>query len=322
MDEYLSTSVLNKPKRSVIRLEEFLQDYYYHYTQTNLNYYTYVSYKNALTHFQDICGNKPMNAYKLMDMDTYKSHRKIKQNIRETTINIEMRSIKTAFNYAFRRELIPRCPFFGNGMFFSVQSKRRAFNKKELKALFKVTEGEHIGYIIRLAFYTGMRIGEISQLRWSMVDLEEKFISLPEAITKTKNARTIPLSDPAIEALKFFDEILDEKRIRHSWYYSSKTREECHVIQKIRGWGQYIKRSIGDRFRDAKEAAGIKDKMVTFHSLRHSMATESLLGGARIYEVSKVLGHTTVDITSQFYAHTEGKNFYEPVNILADSFKE
>jgi site-specific recombinase XerD len=83
-----------------------------------------------------------------------------------------------------------------------------------------------------------------------------------------------------------------------------------------------MKHSIGDRFRDAKEAAGIKDKMVTFHSLRHSMATESLLGGARIYEVSKVLGHTTVDITSQFYAHTEGKNFYEPVNILADSFKE
>lgn len=50
-----------------------------------------------------------------------------------------------------------------------------------------------------MAYYTGMRGGEILGLLWSMVDLEEGFINLKPENTKTNEGRAIPLNDEMVK---------------------------------------------------------------------------------------------------------------------------
>ena len=50
---------------------------------------------------------------------------------------------------------------------------------------------------VALTLYTGMRRNELFTLEWSDVDLEAGLIYLRAKNTKTKRARTLPLSEDA-----------------------------------------------------------------------------------------------------------------------------
>ena len=65
---------------------------------------------------------------------------------------------------------------------FDAKAHRRAFTDHELTRLFKFTDGKMIGLVIRLAYNTGMRVGELSAIKWKNLDK----IFLPAEITKTK----------------------------------------------------------------------------------------------------------------------------------------
>ena len=45
-----------------------------------------------------------------------------------------------------------------------------------------------------MAFYTGMRTGELRALRWSHIDREKWVIRLPAEITKEAGTKTIPMN--------------------------------------------------------------------------------------------------------------------------------
>lgn len=151
-------SIPTKPKHQTISPEqaanpglfEFLKQDYYPYVDTHCQPTTLVSYKNALSHFLRICRNRKMNQYKRIDLKRYKQYRHNKEGIRKTTINIEIRSIKAAFNLACNYVLIDKTPFKGKDFLFDVKPNRRPFTKKELAKLFEACEGKPIGLVVQL----------------------------------------------------------------------------------------------------------------------------------------------------------------------------
>ncbi|MEX0686495.1 MAG: tyrosine-type recombinase/integrase [Balneolales bacterium] len=89
--------------------------------------------------------------------------------------------------------------------------------------------------------------------------------------------------------------------------YKDLNDNNCFVLQKERGWGYQV-RSIGDVSNKALKKAGLP-KELKFHCLRHSTATHSLENGCHMYDISKILGHSSMAVTSKFYNHTTGLNY-------------
>lgn len=304
-----------EPEDQAILLSDYLEEYYWPRVRSNCAESTLVSYQGALGHFMRIREDQPLDQYSRSDVNKFKLHRFDKEGIRKTTINIELRSIKTAFNWAYKNDLLDKNPYKGLDFLFEVKSKKREFKKSEIERLLKHTQGEMIGLVVRLAYFTGMRIGEMSELTWGDVDLENRRLAIPGEVTKSFEDRMIPLGDKAFNIVNVLNLELKRKMKKHPEYYKNKRKEDCYLLQKQRGHGQYARRSIQQKFRRVMNEAGLP-KELTFHCLRHSFATHILENGGDLYKVSKILGHSTPMVTSMFYDHTEALNFRDTANLI------
>ena len=302
-------------KSKIESLSVFLRNHYYPHVRSNLAESTFISYQNALNHFLRICGSKPIAAYSKSDIQQYKITRYDKEDIKKTTVNIEMRSIKAAFSWAYKNDYLDNHPLKGQDFLFDAKVKREEFKKHQMDKLLKETQGTMIGLVIRLGYSTGMRIGELSQLKWRMVNTEERYIHLPASLTKSSKDRFVPLGSKAFNIIKILESQLRSKRKKHESWYKDTPIEECYVLQKKRGFGRYEVRSIQSMFRTQMNNAGLPKKL-TFHSIRHSFATHTLEKKADIYAVSKVMGHSTPNVTSQFYDHTTALNYRDVMELL------
>lgn len=185
----------------------------------------------------DALNLKPLKAYKRPDLQDYEVQRFEQEQIQKTTINIELRSVKAAFNRAYKNEYIDKFSFRGQEYMFKTKPNRREFKMYELKRLLKHTEGKMIGQVIRLAYYTGMRIGELSELQWQMINFERKFIDLPIQITKGNKPLKIPISRNSYYILKFFEKILQKKQeMNPKWYKSINPLSSAMSFKKNEVW--------------------------------------------------------------------------------------
>lgn len=138
--------------------------------------------------------------------------------------------------------------------------------------------GPHAAGALRLALFTGARSGEISASQWSNVDWGRKLIRLPDS--KTNEARTIHLSDAAVEVLKSLPRV-------GSYIIAGRYKNEPHQ-NLSRAW--IIARAYG----------GLHD--VRLHDLRHSYASLAAGRGVSLQMIGKLLGHK-VHATTMRYAH-------------------
>lgn len=315
MEFFKESGASTRQEVQTYKLSDYLQDYYFPRVRANCEPATLVSYKKSLKYFMRICGDHDLSEYKRFDLETFKMQRFDKENIAKTTINIELRSIKAAFGWAYKNELLDRNPFRGQDFLFDTRPNRRAFSGEEIKALFEQTAGKMIGLVVALTYYTGMRIGEVSGLKWKMIDFENRAIHLTPKITKTSDPRSIPMSKKVFNIMKIYEQLLKKKRRNYPEFYEDRPYSECHVVQKQRGPGRYKRRSIQDVFRKEMNKAGLP-KELKFHCLRHSFATHARAKGGDLGAISKVMGHSTTQVTQAFYDHTEGLDFRWIVDLL------
>ena len=116
--------------------------------------------------------------------------------------------------------------------------------------------------------------------RWRDVDRERSFWRIPK--TKSGRERNVPLSAAAIALLDTVP------RRRHcDWIFANPKTLKPYV-------------SIFSSWDTARTAAGLAE--VRVHDLRHSFASFLVNAGCSLYEVQKILGHSSV-IMTQRYSH-------------------
>lgn len=153
-----------------------------------------------------------------------------------------------------------------------------------------------------LARYTGMRRGNILNLTWSQVDLQQRVINLEH--TKNGQRLTIPLCETSYNVLVG----LKNTKVMHL---------DCPFVFHQNG-KPYSPYQVSMAFIRACVRAGIEN--FRFHDLRHDFASNLVQKGNDLYIVQHLLGHKDGRMT-QRYAHLRIENLREAVETLEKRHK-
>ncbi len=141
-------------------------------------------------------------------------------------------------------------------------------------------------------FYHGCRTLEIAQLEVDMFDFGQNLINLPSRITKTKDARSIPISPQVREQLYRYVNGLTQPYLFPSFHESTKERGVMHVQQM--DWNCFFKKQL--------ERLGIKRKNLTPYSGRHSYGTRQAEEDVHLSKIKGIMGHKRIT-TTEGYIH-------------------
>ena len=140
-------------------------------------------------------------------------------------------------------------------------------------------ESPYVVAAVRLLIFTGARLSEILELQWDHVDIERAMLLLPDSKTGKK---AIYLNAPALEVLTVLP------RLEGNPFVIVGQKDGSHRVNLQKPWRAIRKRAKLDDVR--------------LHDLRHSFASIAAAGGASLFMIGKLLGHTQ-SATTERYAH-------------------
>lgn len=177
-------------------------------------------------------------------------------------------------------------------------NRERFLTKEELERLLPaIREDENTlaANAIMLLLLTGARRNEITQARWEQVDWNQEILLVPRS--KSGKARTISLSDTAIELLKGITPVANNPYIFPSPTTGRPSPSLYFPWNRIR------------------IRAGLVD--LRLHDLRHSFASFLANRDVSLYRIQKALGHSSSRYT-QRYAHLAPKTMKDAAEIVAE----
>lgn len=241
-----------------------------------------------------------------------------KAKYKKSTLNTMLAILKASFSYAVQPcEYLAISPADHVTLpkykdITSDDEEAYIFTPKEIEMIFVRFPVGHQFYIpIRIAYHTGMRLGECLAVEWKDINLKDKTIAVKHSLkdkktapksgtTKSKSSkRRIPFSDKLYKILKSYKILQAENRLKYGEYYRKNdyvcTQEDGAVLTSngMRYFGMYCHKNINEK--------------ASFHSLRHTHASILLENGFSMTYVSKRLGHSKVSTTANIYSHVTEK---------------
>jgi integrase len=178
----------------------------------------------------------------------------------------------------------------------------------EARRFLEAAKGDRFEAVYTVGLALGLRRGELLGLQWDCVDLDNSRITIVRSLqriagklqltdTKTpKSRRTVPLPQYAVRALRAHRTRQLEDRLAAG----PEWQERGLVFTNISG-GPVEPVTLRRRFKRLLKAAGLSD--ARFHDLRHSAASLMLAQGVPLKTIQEILGHSSIAVTSGFYAH-------------------
>lgn len=194
---------------------------------------------------------------------------------------------------------------------------------------------------IQIAYYTGLRLGEVCGLTWQDIDLDEQYLTVRRSIcynnvrkrtiigpTKRKKIRTVDFCDTLAEILRATQQKQKEGKQRygelyHQNYYVS-VKEKNRVYHEV--YALPINEAVHESYNEvslvclrqdgAYESPATVSHMCNamkkridgfenfhFHLFRHTYTSKLLANGAAAKDVQELLGHLDINTTLNVYAH-------------------
>lgn len=178
------------------------------------------------------------------------------------------------------------------------QKEREFITEDEFEQLTRAIKQPVIRTAIQAMFYTGGRISEMINLKLEDVDLEGKVLHIIDG--KGGKDRDVPINDKLHQVLVYY--------LRHIRKADSDRFFALARTGKVSDG--YINRLI----KEAVEELGW-EKNISAHVLRHSFSTNLLDKGASVVSIQKLLGHSSLRVTSR-YLHQDTDKLTETVNLL------
>lgn len=258
-------------------------------------------------HIAPFFGDMELQKLKASDIDNYAGY-VIGKGLSLNTYRKHYDFINFSLNKALERELVLK------NVCKQVEKPRKEkaeisfYDTSQVATLINNVEGTDMDLFVQLAFYCGLRRGEILGLAWEDIDFEHRQIQIKYSRTtagktvlkgtKTDNSARIigGIHEYLIWSLQ--REYDRQKRLKEAMGSSYPTYERDYICRLSDG------RVLAPNYASVKFKKLVDDNglpHITPHGGRHSYASIANAQGMTMYDISKALGHSNISITAQIY---------------------
>lgn len=164
----------------------------------------------------------------------------------------------------------------------SANAWRTDRHREPMPSLLELPFTDHLKPMVLVSLNTGMRRGELFDLKWSAVNFDTKTITVAGATTKTSDTRHIPMNKETIGVLEAW-----KKQVSKSPYvFPGQGGGRFEDVKSA--WLKLLERAQIDGFR--------------WHDMRHDFASRLVMAGVPLNTVRDLLGHADIKMTLR-YAH-------------------
>lgn len=293
--------------------------------KSNLRASTYDKYsRNLQLYIAPYLGSIKINKLTVPVLQDWKTSLG-EQELSTVTKTNAYRNLSAVLNFGVKMGYLPKNPLSIVGGFrdpnFSTEAERLRFYTAEQFLQFiraaqsdaEATNDWRFYVFFNIAFYTGMRKGEIHALKWS--DIEGDILHVRRSITqklKGRDVETPPKNKSSYRDLQMptpLISVLNEHRARCQNLSSFSTDWRiCGGEIPLRD------NTISNKNIKYANAAGLPH--ISIHEYRHTHASLLINEGISIQEIARRLGHSDVQVTWKTYAHLYPREEERAVKIL------
>ena len=250
-------------------------------------------------------------------------------------------TLRSALGYAQRLNLVP----VNVAEHADVSPKRKkapgAFTPAQAQAFLAAAETHRLAALFHVALACGLRLGEATGLAWATpdqpgIDLATGTIDVVQQLQRVgkgrlilqplkteKSTRRLELPAFAVAELQAHRKRQLEERLKAGahWVENGLAFTTYSAAGTVRRAGRPLDPRNVARILDRLLVAAALPRVVTFHGLRHSAASLLLAKGVPLVEVSQLLGHSGIRLTSDIYGHLQQQTAARAARVMDEIFK-
>lgn len=160
-------------------------------------------------------------------------------------------------------------------------------------------DGQRNRAILETLYSCGLRVSELTDLRWSHIYEREGFV---QVYGKGRKERIVPIAPSALKQIRLYEQ----------FRYELDVKRGCEDLVFLNRFGRRLSRIMVFNIvkRYAAEAGIQKD--VSPHTFRHTFATHLLEGGANLRAIQMMLGHEQIS-TTEIYTKVDQRMLREEI---------
>ncbi len=273
---------------------DFLE--YFKYEMKKKNTKTQESWNSVLSHLNNFTNRRIK--FKNMDKKWFESFFSFlkDEGLSPNSIRTYYQKINAVLNQAVKDDVIPSNPTRKIDTPQKSETEKNFLTIEEMKKVFNTQfYNNEVKRAFLFACYTGLRVSDIMSLKWSNIEVSENGCRVKKKQIKTSAFNYFELSESAVKLI------------------GDRKENDDYVFDLPKDHS-----SVNRCAKELLKKAGIT-KQLSFHSSRHTAATQLLNNGVDIFTVQKLLGHKDIKST-QVYTKIIDKTKTDAVNKIPSIF--
>lgn len=269
-------------------------------------------------HIKPVLGKTKVQ--KIEKREVTKLQQELSRKLSPTMTNSVIAVLKSVLNGAVDDEIIMKNPALTvkplrtDSQPKASETIHRALTREEQQAFMQEAQKEWLYEFYCFSLCTGMRINEITALKWEDIDYINNVIHVTKTvswkkgggITKTPpKSRTSKRDIPMNDTIK---KILQKQREKMAMVHGDIYARQLgsNVFLGSNGAEAIASATVGYSIRSVLKrlkAQGIEIEYFTHHAFRDTFATRYIEEGGNMQTLKKILGHNSLAMTADLYSH-------------------
>ena len=188
------------------------------------------------------------------------------------------------------------------------KKEKRALSEFEIKKIFSADLNEKQLTLVKLLYYTGIRIGEALALNWEDIDKANHTVTINKSVSRDKNdltkcVITYPKTKSSVRVVPY-PSFVDFGQGKGSIFNIKTYYEKVHAFSAIKTKLKHV---------------GVTD--ITPHYFRHNYCTMLYYSGVSLLQAKELLGHSDINQIMKVYAHLDSQkeNLQSKIDNIFDN---